>query len=379
MAVMPMDVASARVECLVIADDLTGACDSTVYFAAAGLRTTVPLTPDCARNGSQVLAFSTESRDIHPAEAGCRIRQLAGRVWAIEAGVVFKKIDSTLRGNTGVEIVAALDAFDCEAAVVNPAFPAMGRAVRSGSLRVTTDALFRPIEVAQWLRSHGAVSCRHVAAGAIAAAIAGGARFVSLDAVCADDLARIAAEILALRRRILWAGSAGLAAALANILAAQVRGPVVALAIPAVHPGPVLFCLGSDHPVTLEQQRRLLEKKAAVLLHAGSATAEQVSTALGRGQHVVLRIPREDFAAGSVRGLISGCRPAALLLSGGDTAALVCRAVSAQAIELRRELAPGIPAGILQGGSFDGAPVITKSGGFGAPGDLVQIADYFYA
>jgi uncharacterized protein YgbK (DUF1537 family) len=116
-----------------------------------------------------------------------------------------------------------------------------------------------------------------------------------------------------------------------------------------------------------------------VLLHAGSAVAEQVSAALGRGQHVVLRIPREQVAARSVCGLISDCRLGALLLSGGDTAALVCRAVSAQAIELRRELAPGIPAGVLQGGSFDGAPVITKSGGFGAPDDLIRIADHFHA
>jgi uncharacterized protein YgbK (DUF1537 family) len=166
---------------------------------------------------------------------------------------------------------------------------------------------------------------------------------------------------------------------LAGALNTQVRGQAVAPAIPAVHSGPVLFCLGSDHPITMEQQRRLLEKRETVLLHAGSAAADQVWTALGRGQHVVLRIPRGQVAAGSVCGLISDCCFAALFLSGGETAALVCRAISAQAIELRREIAPGIAAGVLQGGSFDGEPVITKSGGFGAPDDLIQVADYFHA
>jgi uncharacterized protein YgbK (DUF1537 family) len=118
-----------------------------------------------------------------------------------------------------------------------------------------------------------------------------------------------------------------------------------------------------------------------VLLHAGSAVAEQVSTALCLGEHVVLRALRGQVTADRLCGLVSDCdcRPAALLLSGGDTAALVCRALNARAIELQRELAPGIPCGVLQGGSFDGLPVVTKSGGFGAPDDLIQIADYFHA
>ncbi|MBZ5620299.1 MAG: four-carbon acid sugar kinase family protein [Acidobacteriia bacterium] len=365
---------STRADRLVIADDLTGACDSAVHFAAAGCYTVMTIAPECAPSEAQVLAFSTESRDLAPAEATGRIWQLAGAMRLQPGDVIFKKIDSTLRGNTGVEIVAALDAFAGEAAVVNPAFPAMGRVVESGFLRVTTDARFRPVEIAGWLRSHGAGTCRHVGAGGIADAIDAGVRFVSLDAVCQDDLVRIAAEVLALGRRILWAGSAGLAAALASHQAGGTAPAMLPL-----HSGPVLFCIGSDHPVTAEQQQHLLEQRDALLLYAASTTAEHVASALRRGQHVVLRIPRGQIAAQRLCGLISGCRPAALFLSGGDTASLVFRAIGAEAIELRRELMPGVPAGILQGGSFDSALVSTKSGGFGAPGDLVQIADYFHA
>lgn len=342
---------AAPPQCILIADDLTGACDSAVHFAAGGLRTFVPLAPDAAPGGAQVLAFSTESRGLTPADAACRIRQLAGWLRACQPRILFKKIDSVLRGNSGFEIVAALDAFACDAAVVNPAFPAMGRTVRAGALHSDRDAGFEPIELAGWLRARGAEPCAHVAAGSLASAIEAGARFISLDAVCAEDLAALAAEVLALRRRILWAGSAGLAGALARQLAPGSSPPESGL-----RHGPVLFSIGSDHPVTLEQQRRLAEERglAAFPITAGSSLD-------------------------ALRQRVAEQRPAALFVSGGDTASLVCAAMGARSIELRREFAPGIPLGILHGGGADGLPILTKSGGFGAPDDLIRIADYFHA
>jgi uncharacterized protein YgbK (DUF1537 family) len=72
-------------------------------------------------------------------------------------------------------------------------------------------------------------------------------------------------------------------------------------------------------------------------------------------------------------------RPSAVFVTGGDTASAVCRCLGVKWIELRRELARGIPAGIIRGGALDGAPIVTKSGGFGAPDDLIRVADYFYA
>lgn len=337
-------------QCALIADDLTGACDSAVHFAAAGLRTLVALAPDNSP-GARVLAFSTESRGLAPADAACRVRQAAGALRACRPRIVFKKIDSVLRGNSGIEIVAALDAFACDAAVVNPAFPAMGRTVRGGVLHSDRDAGFRPIELSGWLRAHGAERCRHAAAGSLAAAIEAGVRFVSLDGVCAEDLAAVADEILALDKRILWAGSAGLASALAQRLAAGNPQPE-----PELRRGPVLFCIGSDHPVTLEQQRHLARERgiAAIPMAAGGALE-----ALRR------RVAEE--------------RPAAIFVTGGDTASLVCSALEARSIELRREFVPGIPLGLLHGGACDALPILTKSGGFGAPDDLIRIADYFHA
>jgi len=170
----------------------------------------------------------------------------------------------------------------------------------------------------------------------------------------------------------LWAGSAGLASALARTL------PLV----PQSHPrptskGPVLFCIGSDHRVTAAQQIALVSQRHALLLHAESTNAPCMAAALVRGQHVVLRIPRGQISVKSLMELIARAPASALVLSGGDTASLVCQAVEAQAIELLDEIIPGVPCGVIRGGAFNGISVVTKSGGFGRPDALIQVADYF--
>jgi uncharacterized protein YgbK (DUF1537 family) len=365
-------MAQAGPKCLIVADDLTGACDSAVHFAAAGARAVVAITQEGAEESPDVLAFSTESRDLDPAQARSRIASAAARLRPLGAALVFKKIDSTLRGNTYEEIVAALDAFACDVALVNPAFPAQGRVVRDGVLQVTGDCTFPKVEIAAALQARSAHPCRHVAPGAVAEAVCAGARFLSLDAVSEEDLSRIAAEGLALERSVLWAGSAGLAAALAGGLCSG--APADLLPVPA---GPVLFCLGSDHPVTVEQQKCLLAGAPVDSLDAASAVPADIGSAFRSGRHVLLRIPRGKVAPSSLRGLIEDCRPALMFVSGGDTASLVCAALAIHAIEMRCELAPGIPAGVIRGGAWAGAAIATKSGGFGTPGDLLRVLDRF--
>jgi D-threonate/D-erythronate kinase len=335
---------SRQPESLLIADDLTGACDGAAPFALRGCRTRVFLT---GSGEAEVQAYSTDSRDAPPAEIRERIAALAACLPARGARAVFKKIDSTLRGRGDIEIAAALEAFRCDAAVITPALPSLGRIVEAGMLRVLHDPDFLPVSVAEWLRA----PCASIRPETLAAAVASGARLISVDAACDEDLDRIAAEILALDRRILWAGSAGLASALARTFPARTTDPE-----PAITPGPVLFAIGSNHPATLAQQNALLA---------------------ARPTQPVLRLPRGRVAPEHVRQEIAAVHPAALFLSGGDTAAFVCRALGVEAIDLHGEILPGVPRGTLRGGDLDGLPVVTKSGGFGGARALIEVADYF--
>jgi len=362
----------AALDCFLIADDLTGACDAAVHFAMRGRRTIVPIAPGAELADSTVIAMSTESRDLEPAAARDAISAAAANLPVGSPSILFKKIDSTLRGNAGVEINAALSVFSCDAAVVCPAFPRMNRIVEAGCLRIAADAGFAPIEVAAHLRAQGVERCVHTEHEAIPEAISCGARVLVLDAACDDDLDRIAAAGLAQDSRILWVGSAGLASALARTL------PVAPQSRPRTEPkGPVLFCIGSDHRVTVAQQMALVGQRRALLVRSELTNADCIEAALGRGQHVILRIPPGQISAQCLKELVACARNRALVLSGGETASRVCRAAGVQRVELFDEIIPGIPRGVIRGGELDGISVVTKSGGFGRPDALIQVADYF--
>ena len=332
----------------------------------------VPITPGADLEGADVCAVSTESRDLEPSAAANAILAAARNRANAATRILFKKIDSTLRGHAGVEIMAALDAFSCDLAVVCPAFPRMNRVVAGGFLRVISDAGFAPIEVVPHLRAQGVGQCAHTPPDAILTAVSGGARVIVLDAVCDEDLDRIVAEVLPLGLRTLWAGSAGLAAALARTLPALPRSS----ASPRTA-GPVMFCIGSDHAATIAQRNALEHQMQIPVIDAERAVAEDIGAVLQRGRGVMLRIPRGRIAAKRLAELITGAPVAALMVTGGDTASLLCRAAGVQGIDIVDEILPGIPQGIIRGGAFGGVSVVTKSGGFGAPDALIQIAKYF--
>jgi uncharacterized protein YgbK (DUF1537 family) len=176
-----------------------------------------------------VLTIDTESRALPAREAAAAIHAAARPLGErLAAGRVFKKIDSTLRGATGVELTALLEhGPPFTVALVCPAFPAQGRIVRHGRLLV--DSV--PVHESPIARD----PAFRAATSDVAALLAGGAPVVTLglddvragaekvahllerhrgalvaaDAETDDDLATLAAAALA-ASGTLFAGSAGL-------------------------------------------------------------------------------------------------------------------------------------------------------------------------
>ncbi len=105
-----------------IADDLTGAMDAGLQFGKRGLRALVPLgwqaLPD-----AEVLVVDTDTREATASEAHRRVGLVAG---ALCGRTLFKKVDSTMRGNVGYELRALLEVLSPRAIVVAPAFPGGG-------------------------------------------------------------------------------------------------------------------------------------------------------------------------------------------------------------------------------------------------------------
>ncbi|MCL9826320.1 four-carbon acid sugar kinase family protein [Ralstonia solanacearum] len=120
--------AQAGPKLLILADDLSGAADCAVAGVRAGLRSAVMLRADGAPPAADVLALDTDTRRAGAPDAAAR--QLAAwQALARPATRLYKKIDSTLRGNVAAEVAALVPVAGL--AVVAPAFPAAGRTTRN--------------------------------------------------------------------------------------------------------------------------------------------------------------------------------------------------------------------------------------------------------
>jgi uncharacterized protein YgbK (DUF1537 family) len=372
---------NSRTVAVIVADDLTGAADACATFVTYGLTGTVAFGAD-AGAAADVIAVSTDSRARSSALAAERVREAVRLAAASHhPALLFKKIDSTLRGHVGEEVNAAMEASRARVAIVAPAFPAMGRTVEHGLLRVTGTGAITPRHVAGRLESHGVRSCRRIPrpASAIHAgvdwrdrmsdAIKSGARALVCDSVDDADLDGIVEAAWTLEGPVLWVGSAGLADALARRLGAA-AAPAERLAIGSGPRGSVIMWIGSHHPATNAQQHYLAEG----LGHDGQTVAvvseseiEAAAECLDRGRHVLVDISRHsanEVVARMVASVVD--RPlAGFVMSGGDTAARVCRMLDATCIELGGEVRRGIPWGWLRTRTGRRWPVVLKSGGFG--------------
>jgi len=107
----------------VIADDLTGALDTGVQFTLWGLRAKLTDAPEeCT---SEVTIVNTETRGKPPEEAYRTVYQVAEK---LDHDVIYKKVDSTLRGNPGPELQAVLDATGKNAPSLPPHIPLLDAA-----------------------------------------------------------------------------------------------------------------------------------------------------------------------------------------------------------------------------------------------------------
>ena len=103
----------------IVADDLTGACDTGALFAGSGA---VPVTVwPASAPSARVRAIDTESRSLEAGEAARRIRTATGRL----KGTMFKKIGvaGTYSEGTVIERQAEAVFFRYAAAVLGAPTP----------------------------------------------------------------------------------------------------------------------------------------------------------------------------------------------------------------------------------------------------------------
>ncbi|BAN27102.1 four-carbon acid sugar kinase family protein [Caballeronia insecticola] len=393
---------------LIVADDLSGAADCAIAFAAAGRKTVVSLDARATDIDAAVIAADTDTRRLDPADAARRTAS-AWQSLRAPGRRLYKKIDSTLRGNWTAE-VAALTRI-AGPAIVTPAFPATGRTVRDGrvfvrgvpledtetwqlenagqnaGLRVLLDMV--GLRVAHVSLDAFRAAPQDVAAMVeSAAASAHGIDAIVVDAETSDDLAALARVTASIDAPFFWVGSGGLArelAALPDLFDASA-------ATPATRPfeaarGPILALVGSLSAISV-RQCELLRAEAGVcemivppaVLRDGArhpewhAWHERIGRQVRGNEDAILRIGRDDAFDPAEGALLSNALAAlvaphfaalgGLIATGGETARAMLAAVNLGSLELVREIEAGVALGRPSNGH--GPAIVTKAGAFGS-------------
>ncbi len=369
----------------VIADDLTGALDTGVQFTQWGYHTQLTDNPDDTT--AEVTIINTDTRNKTPKEAYDTTYKTAEKL--NQYHIIYKKTDSTLRGNPGKELQAILDATHETRAILSPTYPPTGRRVQDGHLYIHE----KPITETEYIHEYRnktsyipevlettTQTSLHKKPGNIKQGIN------IIDSTTEQDLLNIATH----RTRIL-AGSAGLADALCQTLR---------------NPPPVLTVIGSMRTQTRIQATQLKNRLGAEIISLNTVkalnrvpqyeTVQRAKDALAQGKDAIItsnqtpdiidqtleEAKRLDITPQETETRITDALAEAteqlqniplsgVIITGGATALAITKKLQIKNIEILDEVEPGVP--VLR---LDQTLAITKAGGFGQPDTLIQATKY---
>lgn len=116
---------------VVIADDFTGAAEIGGIGLRHGLR--VAIEPDPINHKDvDLLVVATDTRSLSPDKAAKKITDITRTVMKYEPFLVYKKIDSVLRGNVSEEIEAQLIEMNLLRSVIIAGNPVFSRIIKDG-------------------------------------------------------------------------------------------------------------------------------------------------------------------------------------------------------------------------------------------------------
>lgn len=431
---------------IIIADDLTGANDTALQFFKQGCKTRVVIDctfdfasykrtlPDCA-NSCNIWAMSTESRNIDKKEAVNRVAKVCAKLQnALEIQNFYKKIDSTLRGNTGLEIIALLEAANKDVAVVVPAYIEEGRTtigayqLLNGVPIERTQCALDPLspiydsyipniikkdlnpELFELIDTIG-FDIVTKGAGPITLKInelaQAGKKIIVVDAMSTVDLEQIALAIDKSSFEILPCASAGLAQAINKITRPDNNNEALEKNFKNI---PRLIISGSATQLTKKQIEKLKEEKEIfsydltiddVLKEIDISKLQDIVQKLNEGHDIIIhasnindKIDDEeltnklidasiakdelsatitDFLAELTRRINAMCDDFILITLGGETSFKCAFAIQSIFLEILDAILPAVPLCKDKNGRY----MVTKSGNFGSIDTLVNIINYF--
>lgn len=405
------------IELLIIADDFTGALDTGAQFAKDGMETYVVeasrFAPDEVPDETQVLVIDAQTRHISPGAAYAAVRSLSEEGTRAQIPYLYIKVDSTLRGNIGAYLSAAIDARGGSArCVLAPALPLLQRTTRNGRQYVGEKPLdeteimhdpFTPVSssyLPELLAKQTDIESVLITADRVQKLDVRipQREIVVVDAQTQQDMRQIAAALIA-APEVIQSGSAGLADELAHCLSVAKR-PYI-----RKYEAHRIFVLSGSLNVHSQRQIQTArqngmpcivmdeEQKTSadyVRTARGGSFAEQAAELLRERGILILQTSAWDAGAPTIEtenrnhltvaqnvGAVSAeiiRRSGAdtVVVFGGDTLFGLLDALDVSGLRPRCEMLPGI---VLSEAEFEGAPlhIISKAGAFGEKDALVKI------
>ncbi len=364
-----------------LADDLSGALDAAAAFHRMRQRVAVELGANAMRadERTSVVGITTETRNASAVEATAAVMVALERIASAGGRLIFKKIDSTLRGPVAAELQALLAVRPEARVLFTPANPRAGRTVRDGILRV------QGVPVAETEFGRDPVSpvresCVRTLLGEVV-----DERVTIADAVAEEDLLAAVDRMDASGRDWIGVGSGALAGALAarRFVTAASREFVVER--PDLPAGPILMLCGSAHRVNRTQAETLRRERGVPVFEyptdeSGAAqTLRAVIEKLraGGGACLLAAEVRGDSEAirealtAAARHIIPAANVRRLFVTGGETAFAVSRAAGVDSLRVVKEIESGatLAATAWHGRS---ALVAVKNGAFGDASSWVR-------
>lgn len=423
---------------IILADDLTGANDTALQYFKKGYLAKIlidytfnfPLNQEL--ENTELWAFSTESRNIGKEIAYDRTIKTS-KILKEHFNIdnFYKKMDSTLRGNSGVEIVAMLETLNKDLAIVAPAYIEENRYTIGGYQLLNNNPIERsfvavdpksPVKESyipdilnkdlneQFRNLIGLIDFKTVSKGAgpiqlkINELYQKGKKIIVADAMSKTDLEQISLAIDKSNYDILPCGSAGLASAF-NKSFEDIEKPQINL--PKL---PRLIISGSATNLTLKQIEKLklempnivsfdlktediiedvncemissivelLNQGKDVLVHS-SYIQKETEKEEGKDLLIDAAISKDEFPSKITDFLANltyelNLKSKFILISlGGETSFKCAFKMNSKYLEILDAILPAIP--LCK--DFNDKFIVTKSGNFGNQTTLIDIINYF--
>lgn len=413
----------------VIADDLTGANDTALQFAKRNIKSSVEINfvEITDIEDKEVIVIDTDSRDLDKELAYKKVKDICEKISKYDIKCIYKKVDSTLRGNLGIEIKAVDDIFNPDIVIIAPAYPANQRITIGGyhllegkpiELTEIANAPKTPVKKSYLPAILGEQVDEKIAivdfkllrqkidivTKKISEFVKNGKRWIVFDIIEEENFITLMNAVKKYKN-ILWVGSAGLA----EYLPYYYRWTGEKFLSMNRRKGSILICAGSVSHITQNQVQTLLNKEKINLVKINMASlledkdnelmkkAQIINQLIKAQENILLATAQSDdevekaieigkkynlsrkevsekianIMAELIRSInvnnLSG-----MILTGGDMAVHICRAIGVNSIKIISEIDSGVPLGYIESNKLEKLFIVTKAGAFGKPDVFIK-------